>query len=91
MQPMDNCETDWQTEKCQTGWQSLETGGDVWRFSLPQSCKFQGETDTRLGGTSRPVRKRRGYNERCMACGFEEASMERIRGFYFEIDLYKGF
>ena len=27
----------------------------------------------------------------CMACGFEEASMERIRGFYFEIDLYKEF
>jgi hypothetical protein len=44
-----------------------------------------------LGGTSRLVRKRRGYNERCMACGFEEASMERIREIYFEIDLYKEF
>ena len=48
------------------------------RFSLPQSCKLQGETDTRLGGTSRLVRKGRGYNERCMACGFEEASMESM-------------
>ena len=63
----------------------------VGRFSLPQSCKFQGKTDTGLGGTSRLVRKGRGYNERCMACGFEEASMERIRGIYFEIDLYKEF
>jgi len=44
-----------------------------------------------LGGTSRLVRKGRGYNERCMACGFEEASMESIRGIYFEIDLYKEF
>jgi len=56
-----------------------------------QSCKFQGKTDTGLGGTSRLVRKRGGYNERCMACGFEKASMERIRGIYFEIDLYKEF
>lgn len=45
---------------------------------LPQSCKFQGKTDTGLGGTSRLVRKGRGYNERCMACGFEEASMESM-------------
>lgn len=41
-------------------------------------CKFQGKTDTGLGGTSRLVRKGRGYNERCMACGFEEASMESM-------------
>jgi len=58
---------------------------------LDERRKLRGKTDTGLGGTSRLVRKRRGYNERCMACGFEEASMERIREIYFEIDLYKEF
>ena len=46
--------------------------------SWTKGVNSEEKTDTGLGGTSRLVRKGRGYNERCMACGFEKASMESM-------------